>query len=549
MRGVQEVDSLSSDVVAFVAQRLGAQVGAMYISDGKGFLRLRATYAYKTRKGLSNVFQLGEGLVGQVALEKQSILITHVPQDYIAVSSGLGEMPPSCILITPLVYNDAVLGVIEIGAFDAFSEDQRIFMEEGAQRIAIALHAATAAQQVQKALKTTQRQAEELQSQQEELKAANEELEEQTQALKESEERLKNQQEELRATNEELEEKTQALERQKHEVERANRELERARTEVEERAQDLALASKYKSEFLANMSHELRTPLNSLLLLARSLVDNREGTLTEEQLESARVIYDGGNQLLSLINEILDLSKIEAGKMNLHLEPVFLHDLADRLQQRFQHMVKDKALEFEIDIEQGLPDKITTDQKRVEQILGNLIGNAVKFTSSGQIRVRFGEQAPEGCLSRIGLLGAEVLAISVQDTGIGIPEEKQKIIFEAFQQADGTTARRYGGTGLGLSISRELAHLMGGGICLESRYGEGSTFTLCLPLKAGAPGPDQERSASPPARAEPPRPAGRQKIQSRRVTLHRGRLARRPPTVSRSRTTLNPCGPETGSSW
>ena len=496
MRGVQDVDTLCSDVITFVAKRLGAQVGAIYTNDGKGLLRLRATYAYKTRKNLSNVFKLGEGLVGQAALEKQSILITRVPQNYIAVSSGLGEMPPTGILITPLVYNDAVLGVVEIGAFDAFSEDQRTFMEEGAQRIAIALHAAAAAQQVQKALKTTQRQAEELQSQQEELKAANEELEEQTEALKESEERLRNQQEELSATNEELEEKTQALERQKHEVEKANQELERARVEVEERARDLAMASKYKSEFLANMSHELRTPLNSLLLLARSLVDNREGTLTEEQIESARVIYDGGNQLLSLINEILDLSKIEAGKMDLHLEPVFLQDLADSLRERFQHMAKDKGLVFGVDIEQDAPTKIITDRKRVEQILGNLIGNAVKFTQAGKIGVRFGGPVPEAWLSRIGLSGAEILAISVQDTGIGIPEEKQKIIFEAFQQADGTTARRYGGTGLGLSISRELAHILRGGIHLESTRGEGSTFILCLPVEAAVQPTDKERQAS-----------------------------------------------------
>ena len=291
------------------------------------------------------------------------------------------------------MFNETPLGVIELGSFSGFSEDQRTVVEEAAERIAIALHAASARDQLQKALETTQAQAEELQAQQEELKSANEELEEQTQALRQSEERLKTQQEELQATNEELEENSQALEQQKRDVEQANRALEKAGAEVEQRARELAVASKYKSEFLANMSHELRTPLNSLLLLSRSLADNREGTLTGEQVESAQVIYEGGNQLLSLINEILDLSKIEAGKMTLHMGPVRLSDLADTVRGQFTNLAKEKGLELEIEIGETAPAVIKTDRKRVGQILLNLIANALKFTEKGGVAVQFGGPA------------------------------------------------------------------------------------------------------------------------------------------------------------
>ncbi len=482
--GEQNVTNLSGKIVSEISTYLNAQIGAIYLAGDerqKDTFRLAGSYAYTKRKNLSNRFSLGEGLVGQAALEKKPILVRNVPEEYIKVTSGLGEAVPRFLSVTPLLYEGRVKGVLEIGTLVEMTDLQLLYLSQAMPAIAIAIETAQAKERLSEALARSQTLTEELEAQQEELKAANEELEEQTQSLKESEERLKTQQEELEATNEELEEKTEALERQKRDVERSNRNLQQARAEVEERAEQLAIASKYKSEFLANMSHELRTPLNSLLILARLLADNKEGTLTEEQMESAMVVYDSGNQLLSLINEILDLSRIEAGKVEMHFESVPMEILAGNIQDHFAHMAKEKGLELEVDIGKALPGEIRTDRKRAEQIIRNLMANAIKFTEAGRITVRMETPQKGVNLFRSGLAPSNAVAISIRDTGIGIPRDKQKIIFEAFQQADGTTARKYGGTGLGLSISRELAHLLGGEIQMESEVGKGSTFTLYLP--------------------------------------------------------------------
>jgi CheY-like chemotaxis protein/signal transduction histidine kinase/HAMP domain-containing protein len=498
MRGELDVATLSRGVLSEIATYLDAQIGALYLlSEGEKepVLALLSSYAYTKRRNLSNRFRPGEGLVGQAALEKQQILVRNVPEDYIKVTSGLGEASPQFISVTPFLYEDRVKGVIEIGTLSQITDLHLEYLGQAMPAIAINLETALGREQLAKALAESQALAEELQVQQEELKAANEELEEQTQMLEQSEARLKAQQEELQAINEELEEKNESLQHQK-------REIELARREIEEKAEEVAIASKYKSEFLANMSHELRTPLNSLLLLARLLADNQEGNLNEDQVEQARIIYASGNDLLSLINEILDLSKIEAGRMELNVETVLLEDLADSTRSSFQHMAEASGLVLEVTLDQDAPVDILTDRKRVEQILKNLVSNAIKFTDNGRVTVTFGRPARDANLSRSGLKAAEAIAIAVQDTGIGIPLDKQKIVFEAFQQVEGGSARKHGGTGLGLSISRELARLLGGEIQLSSEGGQGSIFTLYLPVNVQAGG----RASPAPAgrgRAEP----------------------------------------------
>ena len=461
---------------------VGAQVGVFFLSDGQGAFRLKASYAYQTRKRLANEFQIGEGIVEAGGTGKA----VHFDDP---CAGGLhpyflrpgGKAAPETFWWCRWFSTMRLSGSSNWDLFCPIPADQRTFLEDAAERIAIALHSAFAREQLQEALATTQHQAEELQEQQEELKTANEELQEQAQALRESEERLKSQQEELQVTNEELEEKTDLLERQKREIEQANQELERTGAELEEKAEDLALASKYKSDFLANMSHELRTPLNSLLLLSETLSEDNSGNLTEDQKQSLRVIGDSGHQLLGLINEILDLSKIEAGRMELHPQKVAVGDLGDRAERQFRHMAEAKGLALNVTVDASAPVEIEADGGRVEQILRNLLNNAIKFTEKGGISISFTRPEESVNLKKSGLDPSRTLAVAVKDTGIGIPPDKQKVIFEAFQQAEGGTARRYGGTGLGLSISRELAKLLGGEIQLQSEPGAGSTFTLYLP--------------------------------------------------------------------
>ena len=393
-------------------------------------------------------FRMGQGLVGQCALEKRRILVTDIPKDYIRISSSLGEATPLSIVVLPVLFEGDTRAVIELASFRHFTDVNLAFLDQLTQSIGIVLNTIAATMRTEQLLNKSQALAEQLQK-----------------------------------TNAELEEKASLLAEQKNEVETKNREVEQAKAALEEKAEQLSLTSKYKSEFLANMSHELRTPLNNLLILAQMLAENTDSTLTSKQVKYAETIHSSGTDLLALINDILDLSKIESGKMDVEVGSVRYSEVRDFCLRTFRHVADGKGLEFSIELEESLPaETIITDAKRLQQVLKNLLSNALKFTEHGTVRLRV-ERAGSGWSPNHPVLNRvkSVIAFSVTDTGIGIPQEKQRIIFEAFQQADGTTSRKYGGTGLGLSISRELTRLLGGEIRLQSAPGVGSTFTLYLP--------------------------------------------------------------------
>lgn len=483
MHGNPDIKTMSNHVLAEVASYVGAQVGAFYLLDeAANILSLASGYAYVRPDNFAEKIQPGEGMIGQAALSKKEFLIHDIPDDYIKVTSSLGEAKPRCLFVIPLIHEERVKGVLEIGSLRVLADHQFEYLRQAMRIAAINVEAAQNRENLGKALAESQLLAEKLKEQQEELQTTNKELEEQTQLLTLSEENLKDQQHELQAANEELHSINTLLEHEKHEAEQANRELELMRINLEDKAKQLTIASQYKSEFLANMSHELRTPLNSLLLLSKYMADNREGNLTAEQVESANIIYKSGTDLLSLIDDILDLSKIEAGRMELLPDEIMVKNLAEGLRTGFEHLAQDSGLNLRISVDEKCPATIISDRKRIEQILKNLMSNALKFTQKGEIDVEFARPAADVKFSGGSLSQQNTLAISVKDTGIGIPEDKQLLIFEAFQQAEKGTARKYGGTGLGLSISRELARLLGGEIHLESRSGYGSTFTLYIPL-------------------------------------------------------------------
>jgi CheY-like chemotaxis protein/signal transduction histidine kinase/HAMP domain-containing protein len=511
MRGDLDVVTISRNIINFIVKYLDAQIGALYLADKEMTeLKLTASYAFTARKGINHKVKFGEGLVGQAAFEKEMIFLTEVPDDYIRIKSGLGETVPQNIVVVPIVFEKKLVGVIEIGSIREFDKFHLEFFQLVMESIGISINSSATRTELQRMLQITSDQAEklqiqqeeltntneelqtqqeelkirneELQVQQEELKVANEELEEQTKSLKKSEEDLKTQQEELQVTNEELEEKTKSLELQKKKISDKNMELEVARDNIEQKAKELEISSKYKSEFLANMSHELRTPLNSLLILSRDLADNKNKNLSDDQIESSEIIYKSGNDLLNLINEILDLSKIESGKMHLNLENIKIQTIKENILHQFKPITNQKQLLMNVNIDSNVPKSVVTDIQRLEQIIKNLMSNAIKFTDDGEINCHIHLPNPGVDLSRSGLNADETLAISVMDTGVGIPKDKQLAIFEAFQQADGGTSRKYGGTGLGLSISRELAKLLNGEIMLRSEPGKGSTFTLYIPL-------------------------------------------------------------------
>lgn len=477
LRGETELVTLCRRIITFIAEYLEAQIGVIYMMEDEIDLKMAASYAYTKRKSLSNEFRIGEGLVGQAALEKQIIQIDHVPDDYIVVQSGLGEAKPGHIVVIPCVYNEKVEAVVELGTFNSLTDLQLAFLADIAEVIAITIHSAKSRSNMEKLLAETQAQAEELQVQQEELRQTNEELETHTQALRASEAELQSQQEELRVMNEELEERTHDLEIQKNDIEKKNVKITRVQQDLQQKASDLEIASRYKSEFLANMSHELRTPLNSILILSQLMMDNKEANLTAKQQEFAKIINSSGTDLLLLINDILDLSKIESGKMELQMEDIDFGELTVNLEQMFRQQAEDKNLSFDIQIADVLPP-LRSDPQKLQQIMRNLLSNALKFTHDGGVTVHIHPGEAGGRLDHV-----KTVAISIIDTGIGIAEDKHKLIFEAFQQADGTTSRKYGGTGLGLSICRELAKLLHGEITMKSCPGKGTTFTLYLPVQ------------------------------------------------------------------
>ncbi|MHB1224894.1 MAG: response regulator, partial [Gemmatimonadaceae bacterium] len=510
MQGQKDLEAVSRLIMSELTPLVGAHYGAFFIADvddGEPIYKLVASYAYKVRKQLANRFRPGEGLVGQTALEKKPILLTSVPDDYVHISSGLGESPARNIIVLPILFEGEVKAIVELASFLPFGTIHQTFLDQLQESIGVVLNMIVASMRTEELLQQSQQlthelqtQSRELQQQQDELKRSNSELEAQARSLKQSEELLRDQQEELQQVNEELEEKAALLAEQNKKVELKNAEVESARVALEEKATQLALSSRYKSEFLANMSHELRTPLNSLLILARLLAENKQENLSEKQVEFAQTILSAGTDLLSLINDVLDLSKVEAGKMEVLPADVRLVDVAAFADRGFRPQAEEKGLDFTITVEPDVPAVMVTDRQRLHQVLRNLLGNAFKFTAEGGVtltvrRVDQGRRFGVGTLEHAEM----VLAFVVGDSGIGIQPDKQRLIFEAFQQADGTTSRKYGGTGLGLSISREIARLLGGEIRVESTPGSGSIFTLFLPLTYEPP----ESSVDPAERVAP----------------------------------------------
>src|SRR3954451_3026463 len=455
----KDIQMLAELLISKLVPMAGASFGIFYFKSTEGkqpVLKRMAAYAYSNFNHKDESFQIGEGLIGQCVLEKQTILLNQVPNDYIKIRSGTGESSPKNIIILPVQFEGDVLAVIEMASFESFSSSQIKLLEEVTSTIGITINSISNHMKAERLLQESQTLTEELQVQSEELQL---------------------QQEELRTTNEQLEEQYAASEQKKQE-------LEEVKEALEEKAQQLEVSSQYKSEFLANMSHELRTPLNSLLILAQILSENEAGHLTEKEKEYIRTIFTSGNDLLRLINDILDLAKVESGKLEVIQKEVELQDVQDYVRKQFSPIAGQKEIQFNIQLEPDLPKYVYTDKHRLKQILNNLLSNAFKFTETGSVSLVIQKIMKERFNNEmlVSKQAEYMLAFSVIDTGIGIPSEKQRAIFDAFKQADGTTSRKYGGTGLGLSISRETAYLLGGFIELSSAVGEGSNFTLYLPI-------------------------------------------------------------------
>jgi signal transduction histidine kinase/HAMP domain-containing protein/ActR/RegA family two-component response regulator len=472
MQGQRNIVSVAQLIMSELTPLIDAHHGGFFMMEapdkgGESSLNLIASYGFTSRRSLSSSYRLKESLVGQCAFEKKRILLTDVPANFIHIQSGLGEAPPKNVAVLPVLFEGETKAVIELASFKNFSQNQLTFLDQLMDSIGVILNMISSSMRTEELLQ--------------ELKRSNAELE---------------------AQASELNEKAKLLEVKNQEVELASR-------SVEEKAEQLQLISKYKSEFLANMSHELRTPLNSLLILSKMLFENKNGNLTSEQVKFAKTVYESGNDLLGLINEILDLSKVEAGKMPIDPCTVQLSQIKDHVEQIFRHVATQKEIEFSVKRSPDLPDTIFTDTNRLNQILKNLLSNAFKFTEEGQVELSIDCLENGEKVSLPGLKPREaVIAFSVKDTGIGIPPEKQSLIFEAFQQADGTTSRRYGGTGLGLTISREIARLLGGWIEVESEVGKGSVFTLYLPQRY--------------AGVEPARKEREVKVDEKELTLPEG---------------------------
>ncbi|MFC4295798.1 HAMP domain-containing protein [Novosphingobium tardum] len=469
LQGERDLSTISNLIMSELAPLVNAQYGVFYVAndrDGDTTLDLIASYGAAGQGELKQTFELREGLVGQAAADKRSMRLAKVPGDFIKIGSGLGHASPANISILPALFEDEVKAVIELASFEQFNETHDSFLNQLMETVGIVLNTIAATMRTEELLKESQLLTQELQARQTELTTK---------------------QEELHNTNEELQEKAQLLENEKRQVEAKNFEIEMARRAVEEKAEQLALTSKYKSEFLANMSHELRTPLNSLLILSKLLADNQQGNLNPKQTEFARTIHGAGTDLLNLINDILDLSKIESGTVSIELGDMSMAGLKQHMERTFRQLASEKGLRFDVTFSEDLPAAIRTDEKRLQQIVLNLLSNAFKFTSEGGVTMEV-RRALGGWSAHHPVLreGEPAIEISVTDTGIGIAKDKQRLIFEAFQQADGTTSRKYGGTGLGLSISREISRLLGGELRVNSEPGVGSTFTLFVPMTAPA---------------------------------------------------------------
>ncbi|MFK5970235.1 MAG: response regulator [Candidatus Marithrix sp.] len=501
IKGEQDIAFLTRNIIDFLCEYVEAQIGLFYVLQNdieQPYLQVISGYAYIASDNRSNSCLIGEGMVGQTALKKKTIYFQQTAAECPnIIRSGLSNVVPRHILLLPCLYENSIKAVLEIGFARKPSDIKRDFLEQVLLNIGIAVNTSGSRSQMQRLLQQSQQQSEELQSQQEELQKTNEELQSQS-------EELQAQQEELRQSNEVLEERTKDLEQQKTEIQDKNDALEtskikmeKAQTAISLKAKELEIASKYKSEFLANMSHELRTPLNSLLILSQLLANNNNNNLDAKQVEYAKTINSAGNDLLILINDILDLSKVEAGKVEVQWEEVSLVDLLSSIEQRFTPIANEKGVQFYLNIADDIPKTLVTDSQRIKQIINNLLSNAFKFTSEGDVKILV--QQPTKIPTDIKeLKPTETISISVIDTGIGISEDKQQTIFEAFQQADGSTSRSYGGTGLGLSISRQLAHLLGGKLTVTSEKNKGSVFTLYLPNKSAI------KTTHVPSQPEPP---------------------------------------------
>ncbi|MGE3624403.1 MAG: response regulator [Bdellovibrionales bacterium] len=461
MLGERRLEQLGESVLKFLAEYFGAQAGALFSKNGKDFRRI-ATYGVPVQAAIPEQFENGQGLLGQAAKDGRTFQINDVPDGYLSIGSALGQGKPRHLVISPCLIDGVPNGVLELGFVNPVEDLTMQLLRRVSESIGIAIRSANYRANLQNLLEETQRQSEELQTQAEELRVSNEELEEQSRMLKQSQTHLEQQQAELEQTNAQLEEQAQLLEDQKDD-------LSRTKAAVQLKAQELERASRYKSDFLANMSHELRTPLNSSLILAKLLADNPTGSLTEEQVKFAKTIQSSGNDLLTLINDILDLSKIEAGYMEVNPEPMLIEGLVKDLERIFMPMAEPKGLDFTVRIAPECPATISTDRMRLEQILKNLLSNAIKFTETGRVELAVNRMADKR------------IAFAVTDSGIGISEDQQDSIFEAFRQADSTISRKYGGTGLGLSISRELTRLLGGTLELKSEINKGSTFIITIP--------------------------------------------------------------------
>ncbi|MFV0358083.1 MAG: response regulator [Bacteroides thetaiotaomicron] len=494
IRDMTDNGELGNQVIAFIAKYLNVLSGVVYVKEKENY-QIAGSYA---GSGNHKSVIKGQGALGQAIVDQKLNYLKDIPAENLKIESGTVTIVPDQVIILPCIFEDEVKGLIEIAGVEVFTERQIEFLESIQKTIAVAIHSNNVKSELQELLNQTLKQAdalkqneevlihkneelyeqtealkkseEILKQQQEELRQSNEELEAQTMELKASKEKLQHQQDELRVTNEDLEEKTENLIKQKEEINQKNKELEKSRQLIEGKAKELEISSRYKSEFLANMSHELRTPLNSILILSGLLKDNSKGNMTEDEKEYAKVINSAGRDLLELINDILDLSKIEAGKMEVNPESFNIKGMVKNLQRLFEPLTTEKGLVFNLSLDQDVPETMVSDEMKISQIIKNLLSNAIKFTSQGEIGID------------LTMADDQRLIISVSDTGIGIPADKQRQIFEAFAQVDGSISRTYGGTGLGLSISRELARLLGGEIRLTSQVNSGSTFSILIPL-------------------------------------------------------------------